>query len=150
MFPKDFVWGAATASYQIEGAVHEDGRGESIWDRFSHTPGKTHNGETGDVACDHYHRWRDDLELMKQLGLHAYRFSIAWPRILPEGRGGCQGLAFYDQLSMHWRRTFNRMSRSITGTCRKCWKTRAAGSTARLPTPLSNTRRRWSNDWAIV
>ncbi len=61
-FPKDFVWGAATASYQIEGAVHADGRGESIWDRFSHTPGKTHNGDTGDVACDHYHRWRDDVD----------------------------------------------------------------------------------------
>ncbi|MBP7686286.1 MAG: beta-glucosidase [Thermoflexales bacterium] len=100
IFPKNFVWGAATASYQIEGAVDADGRGESIWDRFSHTPGKTRDGDTGDVACDHYHRWRDDLALMKQLGLSAYRFSIAWPRILPNGRGHVneQGLAFYDQL----------------------------------------------------
>ena len=106
VFPKNFVWGAATASYQIEGAVHEDGRGESIWDRFSHTLGKTYNGDNGDVACDHYHRWRDDLDLMKQLGLPAYRFSIAWPRILPNarilpnGRGQVneKGLAFYDQL----------------------------------------------------
>jgi beta-glucosidase len=100
IFPKDFVWGAATASYQIEGAVHADGRGESIWDRFSHTPGKTHNGDTGDVACDHYHRWRDDVVLMQHLGLNAYRFSIAWPRILPNGRGAInsKGLDFYDQL----------------------------------------------------
>jgi len=106
IFPKNFVWGAATASYQIEGAVDAGGRGESIWDRFSHTPGKTHNGDNGDVACDHYHRWRDDLDLMKQLGLPAYRFSIAWPRILPNarilpnGRGAINaaGLDFYDQL----------------------------------------------------
>src|SRR3712207_2200842 len=99
-FPADFVWGAATASYQIEGAAHEDGRGESIWDRFSYTPGKTANGDTGDVACDHYHRWQDDIQLMRTLGLHAYRFSIAWPRIVPEGRGQVNeaGLAFYDRL----------------------------------------------------
>ena len=99
-FPDDFVWGGATAAYQIEGAATEDGRGESIWDRFSHTPGKTLNGDTGDVACDHYHRWRDDIQLMRQLGLQAYRFSVAWPRILPEGRGRINeaGLAFYDRL----------------------------------------------------
>ena len=86
-FPKNFVWGAATASYQIEGAWDEDGKGESIWDRFSHTPGKVDNDDTGDEACDHYHRWRDDVALMKELAFNAYRFSIAWPRILPEGRG---------------------------------------------------------------
>ncbi|WP_026371085.1 GH1 family beta-glucosidase [Kallotenue papyrolyticum] len=99
-FPDDFVWGAATAAYQIEGAAHEDGRGESIWDRFSHTPGKTLNGDTGDVACDHYHRWRDDIALMQALGLRAYRFSIAWPRIMPNGRGALNpaGLDFYDRL----------------------------------------------------
>lgn len=99
-FPAGFVWGAATAAYQIEGAAQEDGRGESIWDRFSHTPGKTVNGDTGDVACDHYHRWRDDIQLMRELNLQAYRFSIAWPRILPEGRGRVNdaGLAFYDRL----------------------------------------------------
>jgi beta-glucosidase len=99
-FPDGFVWGAATAAYQIEGAAMKDGRGESIWDRFSHTPGKTLNGDTGDVACDHYHRWRDDIQLMRQLGLQAYRFSVAWPRILPDGRGRVNeaGLAFYDQL----------------------------------------------------
>lgn len=99
-FPSGFLWGAATAAYQIEGATREDGRGESIWDRFSHTPGKTHNGDTGDVAVDHYHRWRDDIQIMRELGLGAYRLSTAWPRILPEGRGQVnqQGLDFYDRL----------------------------------------------------
>ncbi len=86
-FPSDFAWGAATAAYQIEGAFNEDGRGESIWDRFSHTPGKVQNGDTGDVACDHYHRYREDIALMKQIGIKAYRFSISWPRIVPNGRG---------------------------------------------------------------
>jgi beta-glucosidase len=99
-FPADFVWGAATASYQIEGAVHEDGRGESVWDRFSATPGKVRGGDTGAVACDFYHRFRDDIGLMHELGLDAFRFSIAWPRIIPEGRGTVNqaGLDFYDRL----------------------------------------------------
>lgn len=99
-FPPNFVWGAATASYQIEGAWQADGKGESIWDRFSHTPGKVANGDTGDVACDHYHRWREDIGLMQALGLNAYRFSISWPRVLPNGRGpaNAAGLDFYDQL----------------------------------------------------
>jgi beta-glucosidase len=100
IFPPDFIWGAATASHQIEGAWDEDGKGESIWDHFSHTPGKIANGDMGDVACDHYHRWREDVALMKEIGLQAYRFSIAWPRLLPEGRGSVNqpGLDFYDQL----------------------------------------------------
>lgn len=99
-FPSDFTWGAATSSYQIEGAWDEDGRGESIWDRFCHEPGNILNGDTGDMACDHYHRWREDVQLMKDLGLQAYRFSIAWPRILPEGRGRVNqaGLDFYSRL----------------------------------------------------
>jgi len=99
-FPKDFVWGAATASYQIEGAVTQDGRGESIWDRFSHTPGKVLNGDTGDVACDHYNRYKEDVQLMKELGLKGYRFSIAWPRIYPQGKGQVnqKGIDFYDSL----------------------------------------------------
>ena len=99
-FPEGFVWGSATASYQIEGAVHEDGRGPSIWDTFSHTPGKVRHGDTGDVAVDHYHRWESDLDLMAELGLRAYRFSIAWPRVIPAGRGEVNeaGLAFYDRL----------------------------------------------------
>ncbi len=99
-FPSDFVWGAATASYQIEGAWEEDGKGESIWDRFTHTPGKIIDGSTGDVACDHYHLWPQDVEMMADLNLRAYRFSIAWPRILPEGRGRVNqaGLDFYSRL----------------------------------------------------
>ncbi len=100
IFPTDFVWGAATAAYQIEGAWDEDGKGESIWDRFSHTPGKVARGDTGDIACDHYHLWREDVALMKELGLRAYRFSIAWPRLLPEGRGrqNPAGFDFYSRL----------------------------------------------------
>jgi beta-glucosidase len=99
-FPTDFVWGAATASYQIEGAYDEDGKGESIWDRFSHTPGRISNGDTGDIACDHYHRWPEDIALMKELGLRAYRFSIAWPRLLPGGWGkaNASGIDFYSRL----------------------------------------------------
>lgn len=99
-FPPGFVWGVATAAYQIEGAAREDGRGPSIWDTFSHTPGKTFEGHTGDVACDHYHRWRDDIELISALGVDAYRFSIAWPRVQPRGQGAWndKGLAFYDRL----------------------------------------------------
>lgn len=99
-FPAGFLWGVATASYQIEGAVAEDGRGESIWDRFSHAPGKTANGDTGDVACDHYHRYKEDVAHMARLGVPAYRFSIAWPRIFPNGRGAPnqKGLDFYRRL----------------------------------------------------
>ena len=99
-FSPGFLWGAATAAYQIEGAVREGGRGESIWDRFARTPGKVARGETGDVACDHYHRWREDVALMRSLGLRGYRFSIAWPRVVPTGRGpGNQaGLDFYRRL----------------------------------------------------
>ncbi len=99
-FPPGFTWGTATASYQVEGAVHEDGRGESIWDRFSHTPGRVANGDTGDIACDHYHRYREDVALMAELGLDAYRFSVAWPRVMPGGTGRVNeaGLDFYDRL----------------------------------------------------
>ena len=100
LFPADFVWGAATASYQIEGAANEDGRGESVWDRFCATPGKVRNGDNGAVACDFYHRYSDDITLMRELGLDAFRFSIAWPRVLPQGRGrvNTAGLDFYDRL----------------------------------------------------
>jgi beta-glucosidase len=99
-FPDRFVWGTATASYQIEGAAHADGRGPSIWDTFSHTPGKVARGENGDEACDHYHRWPEDLDLIADAGLGAYRFSIAWPRIQPTGAGPANqaGLDFYRRL----------------------------------------------------
>jgi beta-glucosidase len=99
-FPSDFVWGAATAAYQVEGAATEDGRGESIWDRFSATPGKVVNGDTGAVACDTYHRYAEDIGLMRSLDIGAFRLSVAWPRILPEGRGRVNqaGLDFYDRL----------------------------------------------------
>ena len=99
-FPKGFLWGTASASYQIEGAWNEDGKGESIWDRFSHTPGKIKRGETGDVACDFYHRYREDIGIQSELGLNAARMSLSWPRILPEGRGAVnsKGLDFYDRV----------------------------------------------------
>ena len=99
-FPRGFAWGVATSAYQIEGAAREDGRGPSIWDTFSHTPGKTFEGHTGDVACDHYHLWADDVELIAGLGVDSYRFSIAWPRVQPLGHGAWndKGLAFYDRL----------------------------------------------------
>jgi beta-glucosidase len=99
-FPHDFLWGTATSAYQIEGAWNEDGKGESIWDRFAHTRGKIRNGDTGDVALDHYHRYKDDVRHMKALGARAYRFSISWPRIFPLGTGPAnpKGLAFYDRL----------------------------------------------------
>ena len=99
-FPKGFLWGAATAAYQIEGSPLADGAGASIWHRFSHTPGTTLNGDTGDVACDHYHRWQEDIEWMRRLGLNAYRFSVAWGRVLPTGRGAVnhKGLDFYKRL----------------------------------------------------
>jgi beta-glucosidase len=99
-FPESFVWGSATAAYQIEGAANEDGRGPSIWDTFSHTPGRTLNGDTGDVAADHYHRWQEDLGHIAALGLDAYRFSISWPRVRPGGSGPFNqaGIDFYSRL----------------------------------------------------
>lgn len=99
-FPDGFLWGAATSAYQIEGSPLADGAGPSIWHRFSHTAGRTANGETGDVACDHYRRYAEDVALMRDLGLNAYRFSISWSRVLPEGRGrvNAAGLGFYDRL----------------------------------------------------
>ena len=99
-FPKDFLWGTATSSYQIEGAVDEDGRGKSIWDVFSHTPGNIEDGSTGDRANEHYHRYKDDVALIKAIGVKAYRFSIAWPRVFPDGTGqpNPKGLDFYDRL----------------------------------------------------
>ncbi len=100
LFGKKFVWGTATASYQIEGAFATDGRSPSIWDTFSKTPGKVQNGDTGDIACDHYHRYENDFDLMQQMGFNAYRFSISWSRVMPNGRGeiNAAGMAFYDRI----------------------------------------------------
>jgi beta-galactosidase len=99
-FPSDFLWGAATAAYQVEGAAAEGGRGPSIWDVFTRIPGRVTNGDTGDVTCDHYHRFAEDVQLMQDLNLRAYRFSVSWPRVLPQGRGpvNVPGLDFYDRL----------------------------------------------------
>ncbi len=99
-FPRGFLWGTATASYQVEGAVKEDGRGPSVWDTFSHTPGKVVNDANGDVADDHYHRFKEDVQLMKSLGVKAYRFSVSWPRVFPQGNGAPnpKGLDFYQRL----------------------------------------------------
>lgn len=99
-FPDTFLWGAATAAYQVEGAFNEDGRGRSIWDTFAHHPGNIHNGDNGDVACDSYHRYEEDIALMKELGIQTYRFSISWPRILPDGTGEVneKGLDYYHRL----------------------------------------------------
>ncbi len=99
-FSKDFVWGAAAASYQIEGAAYEDGKGLSVWDMFSRTPGKVYNGHSGEVACDHYHRYKEDVASMQEIGLKAYRLSLSWPRVLPAGTGAVneKGLEFYERL----------------------------------------------------
>ena len=99
-FPSDFLWGAATAAYQVEGAASEDGRGASIWDTFSHTSGKTHNGDTGDIACDFYHRYPSDIEIIENLGLKGFRLSISWARLFPQGDEVREerGFSFYDNL----------------------------------------------------
>ncbi|MBM3857664.1 MAG: glycosyl hydrolase family protein [Verrucomicrobia bacterium] len=99
-FPKNFTWGAAAASYQIEGAAHEDGKGPSVWDMMCEQPGRVWQGHTGEIACNHYHRYKDDIGLMKKIGLQAYRLSVSWPRLLPAGRGkvNAKGLSFYDRL----------------------------------------------------
>lgn len=99
-FPDDFLWGASTSAYQIEGAWDAGGKGPSIWDTFTHTPGKVASGHTGDVACDHYHRWAEDVAILRELGVGAYRFSVSWPRVLPTGSGAINrsGLDFYDRL----------------------------------------------------
>ena len=99
-FPAGFLWGAATAAYQIEGSPTADGAGESIWDRFAHTPGKIANGDTGDVACDSYHLYRTDIQLLKNLGVSSYRMSIAWSRIFPDGRGApnMRGVDYYNRV----------------------------------------------------
>jgi beta-glucosidase len=129
----DFIWGVSTSSYQIEGAANEDGRGPSIWDTYSRLPGKIAGGDTGDIACDHYHRYREDVALMQKLGVDAYRFSVAWPRVLPAGCGAVNeaGLAFYDRLiDALIAAASSHGFAFITGTCRRPCRTTAAGPTA--------------------
>ena len=141
-FPPGFVWGAATAAYQIEGATEADGRSDSIWDRFCATPGKVRNGDSGAVACDFYRRFPEDIALMRELGLDSFRFSIAWPRVLPDGTGRVNeaGLDFYDRWSTSCSRTESPpASPCITGISRRRSRTRAAGPSARPPRRSSAT-----------
>jgi len=132
-FPPEFIFGAATAAYQIEGAWNEDGKGESIWDRFSHTVGNVKGGATGDVACDSYHRYKEDVELLKKLNLKSYRFSISWPRIQADGTGkpNPKGLDYYKRVADALLEAKIRPCvRFIIGTCRRNWKMGAAGRIA--------------------
>jgi len=141
-FPKDFIWGSATAAYQIEGAYNEDGKGESIWDRFSHTPGNIADGHTGDVACDHYHRYEEDIKIMKEIGIKSYRFSISWPRIFPEGTGKLnqKGLDFTKGSQIcFWKTELCLQSLFITGTFPKSFRIKADGKTGTPPIILQNT-----------
>lgn len=129
-FRKDFIWGAATASYQIEGAAFEGGKGPSVWDTFSHWPGKIYGGHTGDIACDHYHRVEEDVKLMARLGVKNYRFSLSWPRILPQGVGAVneEGVAFYNRLIDARSSTASaRLSRCSIGIIRKRLRIAARG-----------------------
>ncbi len=127
-FAKDFVWGAATSAYQIEGAGRDTGKGLNIWDVYTKDPGRVYGGHTGDIACDHYHRFREDVEYMKEIGLKAYRFSIDWTRVLPEGTGRVneEGIRFYnafDRCSCGIE--LNLILRCITGNCHmRCTKRR--------------------------
>ena len=150
---KPFLWGTATASYQIEGATAEGGRTPSIWDIFAHTPGKVERGETGDTACDHYHRYREDVALMRDLGVQAYRFSISWSRVQPEGEGrvNAAGIDFYDRLVDELLVGWNdgRLQHSFTGTCRRSCRSEEALPTAMLLAGSATTRRKPRNVWEI-
>lgn len=146
-FPSDFVWGAATAAYQVEGAAAEDGKGRSIWDTFCEVPGVIVDGSTGAVACDQYHRYAKDVAIMAELGLGAYRFSISWPRVQPDGRGPAnpQGLYYYRRLvdELHAHDIEPYVTLYHYGTCRRPCRMPAAG---RRVTPLtgSPTMPSWS------
>ena len=143
-FPDSFLWGAATSAYQIEGSPLADGAGPSIWQRFTHSPGLTANGDTGDMACDHYRRYRDDVALMRELGLNAYRFSIAWSRVLPDGTGArerARPRLLSTASSTGCSTPASRLTRrSTTGTCPRRSTTAAAGSTATSPIGSPTTR----------
>ena len=131
-FTKDFIWGAASASYQIEGAAYEGGRALSVWDTFSHTDGKIKNNDNGDIACNHYHLYKEDVQLMKELGIKAYRFSISWSRILPNGTGKVneEGLKFYsDLVDGFLRQESLPILPCFIGTCHRLYTTREDGVT---------------------
>ena len=147
--PPDFLWGAATSAYQIEGAARTDGRGSSIWDDFAATPGKIRQGAHGDIACDHYHHMQEDVELMAALGLNSYCFSVSWPRVLPEGRGRVNqaGLDFYDRLV---DALLAKGISSLPGRSPGPAPGRAAGSSARPPMPSPTMLRSWRSGWAIA
>src|SRR5262245_23238306 len=139
-FPSGFYWGTGTSSYQIEGAWNEDGKGPSIWDTYAHTPGNIKNGDTGDVANDHYHRYKQDVALMKDFGANAYRFSIAWPRIFPNGTGqpNPKGLDFYNRLVDELVAAgIAPFATCITGSCRRHYRTKVGGRTG---TPSMRSR----------
>jgi beta-glucosidase len=141
-FPENFLWGTATAAYQVEGAVNEDGRGASIWDTFSHTPDKVRHGDTGDIACDQYHRLEEDLDLMSELGMQAYRFSVAWPRIQPEGSSPANqnGLDFYRRLVDGLRqRSIEPMLTLYHWDLPQRWRIWAAGLTGIRASALQST-----------
>lgn len=142
-FPPDFVWGVATSAYQIEGAASEAGKGRSIWDSFCQLPGVIADGSNGDLACDHYHRWSEDLDLVASLGVNAYRFSVSWPRVRPNGSGAWnnKGVDFYERVVDGLLERGSRpMSRSTIGTCRKSCRPAADGPTARRCTGLLSMR----------
>ena len=133
-FPNDFLWGTATSAYQIEGAVNEDGRGPSIWDRFAHTPGTISDNSNGDIATDHYHLYKEDIQLMKALGVKAYRFSIAWPRVFPEGPARQIQKASISTTGLStncWRTASSRLRPCIIGICRRRCRIASAAGLAR-------------------
>jgi Glycosyl hydrolase family 1 len=137
-FPENFMWGTATAAYQIEGAVAEDGRKPSVWDTFSATAGRTLNGDTGAIACDHYHRYQDDVKLMAELGIKHYRFSIAWPRIIPEGIFTNAWWIVCGIMALH------PMQRYFTGIVRRHWRIcMVPGAVGKWPMTLPITSQQW-------
>ncbi len=152
-FPPGFLWGTATAAYQIEGGWDEDGKGESIWDRFCRIPGAIEDGGSGEVTCDHYHRMPEDVALMASLGLNAYRFSVSWSRVLPEGTGAVNeaGIAFYDRLvDLLLEHGIRPLVTRTTGTCRRRFRSAAAGRRPIAPAGSASTRLLSLSGWATV
>ncbi len=152
-YPTTFVWGVSTSSFQIEGAAREDGRGESIWDAFCRQQGRIKNNDTGEVACDHYHRYAEDVALMRDIGVGAYRFSVSWPRVLPLGRGAANeaGMAFYDRLiDALLAANIEPGSASIIGICRRRSTILAAGRAATSSAGSPTTRHWWGGDMVIA